>query len=309
MCSRFLSALPPVVYKWCVSYKALNTIFVSRLISCKRVVSEKYPLPSFGNIPKRPTLQHSGISGSFLVTRESLDTYEAQQSTNDHNEAFRLYYRPLCLYALHYLGDTEEVEDVVQDCFVDLWVRMKADRTPIENVKSYMYSMVRNRCLRMARSPGLALRDLRPLDLEEPLTGRRMWGTFVRRGSSVDCHRCPSHPLSRSLPAQQTWRTDLWGDCPRLDISVNTVRNHVSKALKILKEGGRAFVYYFFFGWMVTREWLTDCNPVRQIPLQNWWKCRSRLTRTFEKSGKVGFFRNIHAKRFAWICRNRGKNE
>ena len=35
------------------------------------------------------------------------------------NEAFRLYYRPLCLYALHYLGDTEEVEDVVQDCFVD----------------------------------------------------------------------------------------------------------------------------------------------------------------------------------------------
>ena len=67
-----------------VSYKALNTIFVSRLISCKRVVSEKYPSRHSEIFRKDLPLQHSGISGSFLVTRESLGTYEAQQSANDH---------------------------------------------------------------------------------------------------------------------------------------------------------------------------------------------------------------------------------
>ncbi len=33
---------------------------------------------------------------------------------------FQQYYRPLCLYALHYLPDLDEAEDVVQDCFVRL---------------------------------------------------------------------------------------------------------------------------------------------------------------------------------------------
>lgn len=31
---------------------------------------------------------------------------------------FQQYYRPLCLYALHYLHDVDEAEDIVQDCFV-----------------------------------------------------------------------------------------------------------------------------------------------------------------------------------------------
>lgn len=33
---------------------------------------------------------------------------------------FQQYYRPLCLYATHYLHDIDEAEDVVQDCFVKL---------------------------------------------------------------------------------------------------------------------------------------------------------------------------------------------
>ena len=30
-------------------------------------------------------------------------------------------YRPLCLFALHYLNDTDAAEDVVQECFTALW--------------------------------------------------------------------------------------------------------------------------------------------------------------------------------------------
>ena len=33
---------------------------------------------------------------------------------------FQQHYRPLCLYATHYLHDIDEAEDVVQDCFVKL---------------------------------------------------------------------------------------------------------------------------------------------------------------------------------------------
>ena len=39
---------------------------------------------------------------------------------------FQQYYRPLCLYATHYLHDIDEAEDVVQDCFVKLIVSVSA---------------------------------------------------------------------------------------------------------------------------------------------------------------------------------------
>ena len=35
-------------------------------------------------------------------------------------DLFRFNYRPLCMYALHYLQDTDLVEDVVQECFTTL---------------------------------------------------------------------------------------------------------------------------------------------------------------------------------------------
>lgn len=51
------------------------------------------------------------------------------------DEAFRYYYRPLCLYAMHYLHDINLVEDVVQDCFTELWERMN-NETIVSNIKT-----------------------------------------------------------------------------------------------------------------------------------------------------------------------------
>ena len=59
-------------------------------------------------------------------------------------ELFFRHYRPLCLYALHYLKDADAVEDVVQEVFTTYWQR-HCDATP-DNPKSYLYTMVRNRC-------------------------------------------------------------------------------------------------------------------------------------------------------------------
>ena len=37
----------------------------------------------------------------------------------DIDSIFRKYYRPLCLYALHYLHIAEDAEDIVQDCLTE----------------------------------------------------------------------------------------------------------------------------------------------------------------------------------------------
>lgn len=84
----------------------------------------------------------------------------------DIEETFRRYYRPLCLYAMHYLHDMDLVEDVVQDCFVELWERMNAEKT-VSSVKSYLYMMVRHRCLDTLKKDNQIDLNSLPSDLED----------------------------------------------------------------------------------------------------------------------------------------------
>jgi RNA polymerase sigma-70 factor (ECF subfamily) len=57
----------------------------------------------------------------------------------------------LCLYALHYLGNVEAAEDVVQE-------------SEVINTRAYLYMTVRNRCLDQLKAKGLATESLKPYD-------------------------------------------------------------------------------------------------------------------------------------------------
>ena len=89
-------------------------------------------------------------------------------SVTDADEIFRRYYRPLCLYALHYLRSTEDAEDVVQDCLTDFLERSLLAERP-ENVKSYLYIMVRNRCLDTLRRDSHIDRSLSAEEFDESI--------------------------------------------------------------------------------------------------------------------------------------------
>lgn len=51
------------------------------------------------------------------------------------DELFKFYYRPLCLYATHYVQDVEMAKDIVQDCFSSLWEKMNIVFITIEQPK------------------------------------------------------------------------------------------------------------------------------------------------------------------------------
>ncbi len=60
---------------------------------------------------------------------------------------FREYFTPLTYFASRYVDDPQAAEDIVQDCFVLLWQRR--DRLQqISLIKSYLYTTVRNQCLK-----------------------------------------------------------------------------------------------------------------------------------------------------------------
>ena len=63
---------------------------------------------------------------------------------------FRRYHRVLYLYSLKLLKDPDVAADIVQGVFVKLWEH--AEFLPADvNVKSYIYSMVRNKVINYIR--------------------------------------------------------------------------------------------------------------------------------------------------------------
>ena len=151
---------------------------------------------------------------------------------------FHYNYRPLCLYALHYLGNADSAEDVVQESFAALWEKLQ-EGVAISNRKAYLYMMVRNRCLDQLRRKGIPTESLKPYDTyaqERSQTEARLW-------TAIDSlpEKCRQIFLMSKRDGLKYMEI-----ADELGISENTVRNQISKALKILKDGV-VKIYSFFF--------------------------------------------------------------
>ena len=91
----------------------------------------------------------------------SPDLLTAFRSGEEHafDQVFRAYFGPLSFYALRYVKDEKVAEDIVQDCFAELWNRRKK-LTHIESINSYLYRCVYNHCASYLK------KNIRSFDIE-----------------------------------------------------------------------------------------------------------------------------------------------
>ena len=154
-----------------------------------------------------------------------------------------MYYRPLCLYALHYLGHTDGVEDIVQESFTALWQQ----EMPVNHVKGWLYAAVRNRCIDALRRSGRT--ETLPCDWDGPSSDDEAAGRSEREArlwAAVDAlpemrRRCLLMAKRDGLSYKEIAQD--------LGLSENTVRNHISRALETLREEGPQIlnaVFLFF---------------------------------------------------------------
>lgn len=78
---------------------------------------------------------------------------EQQTGNINFKQLFNDHYRELCLFATHFTADTDQAEDLVQDCFVRLWEKVQqAEDAPVAAARPYLFAAVRNACLMALRA-------------------------------------------------------------------------------------------------------------------------------------------------------------
>ena len=156
---------------------------------------------------------------------------------------FRYYYRPLCLYALHYIKEVDTVEDIVQDCFVRLLEHQRV--ATVANEKAWLYTAVRNACIDRIRHDNPLVTSIEPSDLEGTITDEE--------AAERSLHEAELWTAIDSLP-EKCRRIFLLSKrdgrkyreiAELLNISEKTVEHQVSKALRILRGKAEDFFYSF----------------------------------------------------------------
>jgi len=62
------------------------------------------------------------------------------------DQLFRAYFIALSFFAFRLVKDQQRAEDIVQDCFVELWQKRKS-LVHVNSIKSYLYRCIHNHCV------------------------------------------------------------------------------------------------------------------------------------------------------------------
>lgn len=149
---------------------------------------------------------------------------------------YKKFYRKLFLYALTYLGEEEEARDMVSDMFVQLWYKWKEEQTVRTPSASYLYAMLRSRCVDKLRRQEVENRYLQQLekdrfDNEEDVkeyeqTVSRLYTAIQQLpepGKTILHHCYFDH-----MTYQQT--------ADKLQMSLPMVKKHMAKIFQLLRD-------------------------------------------------------------------------
>ena len=154
----------------------------------------------------------------------------------DFDALFRTYYEPLYYFALQYVPDEDDCRDIVAGVFEQLW-RNVSDIRP-DTVRALLYTHVRNRCI----------------DLLRHEKQKQQYADFVAHHSQhyIEAHEYDHQEERERIVAEVL---DSIGEptlsillacyvegkkykevAEMMEISVSTVKKHIVKASRIIRE-------------------------------------------------------------------------
>jgi len=173
---------------------------------------------------------------------------------------FDLHYKSLCYFAGRLLQDEHQAKDIVSGCFVKLWER-HADFETAQNIKAFLYISCRNACLdylkHLKRKTAAQELYFNQLNGEEENILFQIIETEILEILSKEIELLP--PKCKEVFKMIYFdgkKTDEIAD--QLGLSVQTIRNHKTKAIELLKnqllKKGVSSAVYLAFVFFIDRS-------------------------------------------------------
>lgn len=167
-------------------------------------------------------------------------------SIKNNKQAFRTiydrYWSKLHHYALNVLDDRVVCEDIIQEVFVSLW--QKKDSQKIENLSAYLFQSVKFQIFKHLRNGKIAQRHLERItllqshnDTEEQLIAKELEIELTKVIDRLP-ERCRQIFVLSRFEHLSNQEIAL-----QLGLSVQTVKNQISKALASLRTQIPADIY------------------------------------------------------------------
>lgn len=169
------------------------------------------------------------------------DLYAINGRSNQEEERFKAlfrdYFASMCVFAGRYLQDGEMARDVVHDVFCRIWEN-PSELIGVANVKNYLYTSVRNRCLDALRRENIHQRYLEWEQKEEKESAdffeTEMLREEVYRLLDQAIGLLPERSREILILKLRGFKNQEIAD--RLAISLNTVNTLKANAYKVLRE-------------------------------------------------------------------------
>jgi len=149
---------------------------------------------------------------------------------------FNKYYSKLCLFVQTYVNDPDLSEDLVTELFTNIW--FKRNKIKINySVKAYLYTSAKNSALGYIRKKKLKTESIDEINTIKLSSSQTPFSKYEQEQKdkqiSIILEKIP--PRSRQVFMLHRFEEMKYREISEfLNISIKTVENHISKALKIL---------------------------------------------------------------------------
>lgn len=151
---------------------------------------------------------------------------------------YERYYLALCKKAFQRVPSRPLVEEMVQDVFVNLWMKA-AELDAAGNIRAYLYATLRNKVLhqiRMEYTRALYLKKI-TAEAREPRQAPGLQAIYARETEEYFAKTIDTLPpqCREAFMLSRFEELSYKEIAERMRLSVNTVEKHVGKALRILR--------------------------------------------------------------------------
>lgn len=150
---------------------------------------------------------------------------------------FDIYHKPLCLYAVQLTDSFDMAEDIVQELFIVLWEK-KIYLKITANLRGYLFQAVRNNTYLLLRKKRLvSMEELFEMEINEAEVLSDFDDEKLREKEKEimkELQKLPKQELA-VIKAVVMENKKYKVAAEELGISVNTLKTHLSRALKRLR--------------------------------------------------------------------------